>query len=175
MPVNRRGTAYHVGVELEDRAQLTAVAHDLRLAVVSLARRLRSERHPDNVGPLASSVLIGLYRSAPQTPGGLAEALNTAPQTLTRVLATLESRQLISRQVDPADGRQSLLNLTDEGRRLLKRDGDVRDAWLAAEMLVHLNPTERELLRIVSPLIDRLARDSSPASADEKATVSEKS
>jgi DNA-binding MarR family transcriptional regulator len=118
---------------------------------------MRAERHNNRVSPLGLSVLIRLHRNPCLTPRALAEAENAAPQTLTRVLATLEKNGLISRVPDPSDGRQALLDLTVAGRKVLKRDSAYPEAWLAERMEHRLVPAEQEILRIATMLLQRLA------------------
>ena len=134
-------------------------ATELRVAVMFLARRLRAERHVNGISPLAVAVLIKLHRQPGLTPRALATAEHAAPQTLTRVLATLEDRGLVTRLPDPADGRRSLLEITAEGRRVLKQDSAARDRWLADMMEKKLSPAEFALLRYSSELLTRLAEE----------------
>ncbi|GIH11904.1 MarR family winged helix-turn-helix transcriptional regulator [Rugosimonospora africana] len=137
--------------------ELLDTARQLRIAVISLARRLRAERQETGVSPLGISVLIRVRREPRLTPKALARAENVAPQTLTRVLASLEHQGLLSRRPDPSDGRQSLLELTTAGRKLLRRDSARREAWLAGAMQEALAPSERQMLRVVAPLLEILA------------------
>jgi len=134
-------------------------ATELRIAVMFLARRLRAERHVNGISPLAVAVLVRLHRQPGLTPRALAGAEHAAPQTLTRVLATLEERGLVTRLPDPADGRRSLLQITAEGRRVLKQDSTARDRWLADLMEKRLSRAELELLRYSSQLLTRLAEE----------------
>jgi DNA-binding MarR family transcriptional regulator len=91
------------------------------------------------------------------TPGALATVERVQPQSLTRTLASLQRQHLVVRQPDGQDRRRSLLALTDAGRQALGRDMRQRDGWLAATMARQLTGAERELLRIASELMDRLA------------------
>jgi len=50
--------------------------------------------------------------------GALAAVLHIHPSTVTGILQRLESRQLVRRRADPADGRRLQLQLTPKGRRL---------------------------------------------------------
>ncbi len=77
---------------------------------------------------LQLAVLAELNDAGPMTPGQLAAAQRVQPQSLTRVLATLEARGLLGRQADPGDGRRALLAITDDGHQALRRDVDARDA-----------------------------------------------
>jgi DNA-binding MarR family transcriptional regulator len=142
--------------------ELLDAARQLRIAVISLARRLRAERQETGVSPLGISVLIRLHREPRLTPKALASAENVAPQTLTRVLAALEQQGLLNRKPDPSDGRQSLLELTGAGRTLLRRDSARREAWLAKAMEEALAPSERQMLRVVAPLLENLAEHKGP-------------
>jgi DNA-binding MarR family transcriptional regulator len=136
---------------------LTA-ATSVRRGVIRLGRRLRAERPAHDITLLQLAVLAELNDAGPMTPGRLAAAQRVQPQSLTRVLATLEARGLLGRQADPGDGRRALLAITAEGRQILRRDVDQRDSWLAQAMAAQLTPTERELLRLAGELMDRLAK-----------------
>jgi DNA-binding MarR family transcriptional regulator len=139
-------------------AQLAATARELRQGVVRLARRLRNQGRGDGeVTPLALSVIGRLYRHRALTPRALADAEHVSPQTLTRVLAALEERGLVSRSGDPSDGRQSLIELTEAGLRALREDAARRDEWLAAAMASSLTPAEQQIVRVAAGLLDRLA------------------
>ena len=142
--------------------ELTA-ATAVRRGVIHLGRRLRLERPGHDVTLLQLAVLAELNNTGPMTPGQLAAVQRVQPQSLTRVLATLEARGLLSRQADPGDGRRALLAITDDGHQALRRDADARDRWLARAMAAQLTPTERELLRLAGELMDRLA-DAEPPS-----------
>jgi DNA-binding MarR family transcriptional regulator len=135
---------------------LTA-ATAVRRGVIRLSRRLRAERPAHDVTLLQLAVLAELNDTGPMTPGQLAAAQRVQPQSLTRVLATLEARGLLGRQAHPGDGRRALLAITADGHQALRRDVDARDRWLAQAMAGQLTPTERELLRLAGELMDRLA------------------
>lgn len=55
----------------------------------------------------------------PLPMGSVAEVLSCDASTLTGIADRLEERNLIQRQVDPADRRVKLLALTDAGRQLV--------------------------------------------------------
>ncbi|TMM33524.1 MAG: MarR family transcriptional regulator [Actinobacteria bacterium] len=137
--------------------ELAVTAREVRQAVVRLARRLRTQRQEHGIGNLGVSVLSQLHRHTALTPRALADAERVTPQTLTRVLASLAERGLIVRRGDPSDGRQSLLELTDAARRVLRADAAKREEWLAAAMARELTPAEQEIVRVAAGLLDRLA------------------
>jgi len=132
-------------------------ATELRRSVISLARRLRLARNEVGLTALELSVLGQLHRRGALTPGEVAAAERVQPQSLTRTLATLETADLMSREPDPADGRRSLLAITEYGQAALRAEMEQRDNWLAAAMAAELTATEIGLLRLAGPLLERLA------------------
>ena len=141
----------------EGGGQRAAAATEVRRGVISLARRLRLERNEVGLTGLELSVLGQLHRRGPLTPGDLATAERVQPQSLTRTLAALGVAGLVSREPDLADGRRSLLAITEYGHAALRAEMAQRDAWLAAAMAAELSATEIGLLRLAGPLLDRLA------------------
>ncbi|MFI1365136.1 MarR family winged helix-turn-helix transcriptional regulator [Streptomyces griseochromogenes] len=137
----------------------------LRRGAVRLNRRLRQERGDGSLSPNQLAVLGYLHRYGSATPGEIAAEERQRPQSLTRVFAELEAEGLIARETDTVDRRQSLLTLTDPGRRALERDMAERDAWLA-EALGTLGETERGVLDLAAALMERLATVEVPVRQD---------
>ena len=134
------------------------LAVEVREAVSRLARRLRQERPPHELGLTALSALSRLYRLGPASPSALAAAENVQPQSMTRALATLTERGLVVREPHPTDGRQTVVTITDAGRVVLDEDRSQRDAWLAGVIAERLTPVEREFLRAAATLLEVLAK-----------------
>ena len=133
------------------------LASQLRVSVMRLARRLRNERDPDNpLGVGAISVLGVLLRHGEQTVGQLAAHERVQPPSMTRTVAALVDAGYAVRRPSDTDGRSSIVEISEKGRQTLLADRRRRDAWLARQ-LKDLTPDERELLRQVAPLIERLA------------------
>lgn len=132
----------------------TAVA--LRRASTRLALRLRAERTGDGLGSTGVAVLGQLHRHGSLTATEIAAAERVQPQSLTRVLATLEGQGLISRQQDAGDRRRNTIDLTDAGGRLLKDHMKSSDDWLAEAIEQRLNPTERAVLGLAAGILDQL-------------------
>jgi DNA-binding MarR family transcriptional regulator len=105
------------------------------------------------------SILGILYRKGPVTATDLAIQEHIRPQSLTRLLASLERRGYVSRQPDEADRRCLLITLTAGGKKALGADVRKKEAWLARGMEWTLSPDERELLLHASRLLDRLAEE----------------
>jgi DNA-binding MarR family transcriptional regulator len=131
----------------------------VRRSMNRLSRRMRAQRLPDALPSGKLAALALLYRSGPSTPGAMAAALLVQPQSLTRTLAALEAEGLVSRARDTADGRQSVIELTQHGFDAMARDVGYRDDWLRERMATVLNDTEREVLRLAATLMDRLAEE----------------
>lgn len=134
----------------------TVLASSLRLAVMRLARRMRSERADTSLTLSQLAALATLERHGPLTPRELAAAERVQPPSMTRLLAHLEAAGLVTRTDHPTDGRQVLLAASPEGVALLREDRRRRDAWLA-QRLAELSDEEREVLRRASEVLDRLA------------------
>ena len=135
----------------------TGLASELRLGVVRLSRRLRSERDPANPLSVAQISVLGvLRRSGEITLGELAAHERVQPPSMTRTVNALVEDGYVVRRPSEHDGRLVLLDLSTKGRQTLLADRKRRDAWLARR-LADLTPEERDLLRQVAPLIERLA------------------
>lgn len=144
--------------ELARDAELAlSAAAEVRRSVTGLGRRLRLERSATALTALELSVLGHLRRRGPMSPGELANAERMQPQSLTRTLAGLEEAALTLRQPDPADGRRSLLAITEHGQAALRAEMAQRDNWLATAMAAQLTTTEIGLLRLAGFLMERLA------------------
>jgi DNA-binding MarR family transcriptional regulator len=138
---------------------LTEAASAIRRSVVRLVRRLRLERAEEALSLFKLSILGMLYRKGPVTATELATREQIRPQSLTRLLASLEKRGLVSRQPDGADRRRLLITLTPEGKKALAADIHRKEAWLIKEMKRALSADERRLLFQASRLLDRLTEE----------------
>lgn len=140
-------------------ATLDAVdlAADVRAAVWRVARRLRREADP-GITPTLHAALFTVERHGPIRAGQLAGHENVRKPTMTRTIAALLDRGLITRTVDPLDGRVTWLQVTPEGRRLLQRARRRSEEYLARR-LSELSPAEQATLRRASALLERLASE----------------
>jgi DNA-binding MarR family transcriptional regulator len=133
------------------------LASQLRVSLMRLARRLRNERDPANpLGVGAISVLGVLLRDGESTVGQLAAQERVQPPSMTRTVNCLVEDGYAQRRPSETDGRSTLIAISDRGRDILLADRRRRDAWLARR-LKELTAEERDLLRQVAPLIERLA------------------
>ncbi|HEY2073658.1 MAG TPA: MarR family transcriptional regulator [Gaiellaceae bacterium] len=130
------------------------VAPELRAVIGQLIRRLRTE----NARPTSQlSVLGRLDRGGPHTTSGLAAAEHMRPQSMAEIVAELQGDGLVDRTPDPADRRQQLIQLTKEGRDLLRRDRRRREDWLSQAIAEEFTPQEQALLAEAVALLRRLA------------------
>lgn len=147
--------AYQAG-HMSEPVDVMDSAVALCRAATRLAQRMRAERPADGLTMSMLSVLSHLYQQGPLTAGRLATLQRLRPQTLTRTLARLEERDLVRRRPDPADRRQSRIELTPDGHAALRANLFPRAAWLA-EAMTALSPTERGVLRLAADLMEELA------------------
>ena len=137
------------------------LATALRISISRLARRLRAERMAQGLQPELSetqlATLAALERFAAMTPRELAAYEKVQPPSMTRVIAALEERGLVTRTAHPTDRRQVLLGVTDEGRNVVGQVRKLREAWLARR-LRELTPAERETLRAAAPILEQLSQ-----------------
>lgn len=135
-------------------AAVAALASELRLACMRIARRVRLE----SGGEVAPHLLSALSRlqDAPRTPGELAEAERVSPPSMTRTVAALVERGLVERTPDPADRRQVILSLSPDGRRVLRETRRRRDQWMSARVQ-RLSAEEQDVLREAAAILARVA------------------
>ena len=139
--------------------QPTSLAHlasDLRLACMRISRRVRFES-TQAVAPHQFSVMARLEGTA-LTPRELAAIERVSPPSMTRTVAALVERGLVTRQNDPLDGRQVFISLTPQGLLLLKETRRKRDAWMATR-LRGISADEREVLVKASVILTRVASE----------------
>jgi DNA-binding MarR family transcriptional regulator len=134
--------------------QVVTAAHELRIVLGQLVRRLRAEYS----FPVAhASVLSRLDREGAQTASGLAAAERVRPQSMAQTLAELESAEMIERRPDPIDRRRIQIELTEQGRARVVEERGKREGWLAAAIAEELSPEEQHTLLAAVPLLRRLS------------------
>ena len=133
------------------------LSSELRVSVMRLARRLRSERSGHDLSLTQLATLGTLERHGPLTPRELADHEKVQPPSMTRVLAGLEERQLVVRTPHGSDRRQVLVAATPAALALLREDRRRRDAWLSRR-LAELPADERATLHAAAGILERLAR-----------------
>jgi DNA-binding MarR family transcriptional regulator len=130
----------------------------LRISIMRLARRLRSERAENELTLSQLSALATVACHGPLSPGELAAHERIQPPSMTRIVAALVERGLVVRAQHPTDRRQQLLTIAEPGSGLLAEQRRRRDAWLARR-LAALTPAERATLREATEILGRLAAE----------------
>lgn len=134
------------------------LASALRVSLTRLNRRLRRQAAGHSLTPTQLATLAAVERHSGITPGELAEQEKVQPPSMTRVIAALEERGLVSRAPHPSDRRQVTVSVTDQGATLLKEERRRKEAWLA-QRLKELSPEERTVLRQAAPILEKLSRN----------------
>jgi DNA-binding MarR family transcriptional regulator len=107
--------------------------------------------------PNGLSALSILRREGPLSASALASRLGILPQSLTRILADLESQNLLMRTREAHDGREHILQPTAKALSLLRAEGIRRDAAISATMQRALTPIEIDLLLVAAKAINKLS------------------
>lgn len=133
------------------------LAHDLRIACMRVARRVRFDAD-NTVPPHLFSILVRLAEQD-RTPGELAAVEQVTAPSMSRAVGHLVEQGLVARRPDPEDGRVVRLSLTPQGRETWQREREHRDAWMTRR-LAGLGAEEQQLLRRATGLLnDLVARD----------------
>lgn len=131
------------------------LAHDLRIACMRVARRVRFDAD-NTIAPHHFSVLVRLLPE-PRTLGELAEIEQVSPPSMSKAVGQLVDQGYVERSADPDDGRVVRLSLTEQGRTTVERERAHRDAWMTAR-LEGLAEADRDVLRRATGLLEELVR-----------------
>ena len=102
--------------------------------------------------------IIALWEEDDQTVKSLGEKLFLESNTLTPILKKLEELGYLSRRRDPADERQVIVSLTEEGRRLRER-GAQRDLVRATGLDTdEFSKTQKTVVKLRDNLLKHLER-----------------
>jgi DNA-binding MarR family transcriptional regulator len=126
----------------------------LRLSVLRLARRIR-QRADTGLTPSQLSALATIERHGALHPSSLGHHERIGKSSVTRLLANLEGQGHIRRLPDPADGRSAYVDLTDQGRELLRIFSVQADAFLARQVDA-LSGEDRRRLAAAIPVLEQL-------------------
>lgn len=141
--------------ELNELIRAIGLRHRV-LAIAALA--------PFGVHPGHKLLLMELEKEGPQTQAQLAAATGYEAPTITLSVRQLESANLVARTPSPSDRRATVVQLTDEGRRLLPK---LRTAWrrVAEQTVAGLRSTRpSQLTKILEDLAKSLDSAAGPRS-----------
>jgi DNA-binding MarR family transcriptional regulator len=141
-------------------ADASEVAHDLRLAVGRLARRIRqlyTLSRGDQLSFIELAVLSRLHRDGPAPASRLANGERVTAQAVGAAIGGLHQRGLVERTPDSRDRRKTIVSLTDPGRSAFTvREQTVIDRMVEAVESGY-TLAERRQLAAAAPLLERLA------------------
>jgi DNA-binding MarR family transcriptional regulator len=130
------------------------LAARLRVTVGRLQRQLRRRA----VGDLTLSqvsAMVSLEQHGPMRAGDLAARESVSAPTMTRILAVLEERGLVAREVDPADRRAASVVLTSQGQDVLGTLRRERTAFLV-DRLAHFDEDGKRRLAEAVDVLEQL-------------------
>jgi DNA-binding MarR family transcriptional regulator len=137
---------------------------DLERELAVFLRRARAnsgemarEVHPE-LEPAAYGLLVRLEESGPQRATELSEFFGVGKATMSRQLRALQELGLIAREPDPADGRASLIRITDEGLDRFRLVRDARRGRYVRKLADWDRREIAELARLLHQLNARAAR-----------------
>jgi DNA-binding MarR family transcriptional regulator len=145
-------------------------ATELRRSITRLARLLGASMPKGELSPAKLSALGILRRDGPMTASALSSRLGIRPQSLTRILADVESAELLIRTRDPRDTREHILAVTPKAVSMMRDEGVRRDKLMRQTMQRVLTPVEIELLLLSAKLLNKLADGWSSADAETAAS-----
>ena len=133
----------------------------LSASAIALSPSRHSPRSASTLGH--KLLLLELATTGPSTQAQLAAASGYEPPTITLSVRQLEAAGLVARRPSRTDRRATVVELTDEGRRLLP---EVKAAWrrVADETVAGLTSTSAG--QLIAALLD-LASSLSAAGAPE--------
>jgi DNA-binding MarR family transcriptional regulator len=138
-------------------------ANLIRRALADFTRRMRSLRPNQEISASKLSLLGRLIRAdRPLTATELAALERLQPQSLTRIIAELETDRLIERRPRENDRRQLDIAITRTGVEVIQAHAHARNVWLADAMEKKLTPAERAILVLAAELLDRMADHDGP-------------
>ncbi|WP_028062890.1 MarR family winged helix-turn-helix transcriptional regulator [Solirubrobacter soli] len=133
------------------------LADRLHSAAIHLLRGVRREDAAAGVGPSQLSALSVLVFGGPLTVGRLAEIEQVRSPTMTRIVTSLETAHLVTRESHPEDARATLITATDAGRALLI-EGRRRRVGVLQQRISDLSATERDVLERALDALELISR-----------------
>jgi DNA-binding MarR family transcriptional regulator len=128
----------------------------LRIALGRISRLLDRQSRGRELTGTQASVLATVVRRGPLRISELAECEGINPTMLSRIVAKLESAELLDRTPDPDDGRAARVEPTEAGAELNRRQRAERTQLLTDRLAGLPGSRARELLAAL-PALEALA------------------
>ncbi|OYN87464.1 MarR family winged helix-turn-helix transcriptional regulator [Parenemella sanctibonifatiensis] len=150
---------------------LAEVAHRVRHACMRVTRKVRYEA---SALPPHLFTVLAMLEGGPRTAAELAHREQISAPSMSRTIKDLTTRGWIDRTPHPTDGRQQLLDLTEEGRAELKAARQQRQGWMV-KRLVSSTPEELDILERAAAILHRLVDESHSPRVDAPTDAAEPS
>ncbi|MDW6063611.1 MarR family transcriptional regulator [Streptomyces sp. FXJ1.4098] len=138
-------------------ASAVRAAHEIRVVVGRLRRRLKETYDNEELTPTQTAVLSRLSKDGPASTSDLAAAERVRPQSMAATLGVLDERGLIRRRPDPDDGRRQLISLSESGTAYVDDKRRAGEEWLARSLESGYTEEERQTIIEALALLDRLS------------------
>jgi DNA-binding MarR family transcriptional regulator len=132
-------------------------ATDLRIAVNRLSRTLRAQKADTTVTDAQFAALARLHRDGAMTLADLSRQDGVTPPSMTKTIAVLVERGLVSKGGHDDDRRKVVLCATPAGAAFVEETRRRRDGWLTPR-LAALTSVERATLADATEIMRRLAQ-----------------
>ena len=100
-----------------------------------------------------TSVLARLHKMGPSSVADLARGEHVKPQSMGVTVAFLEEEGLVTRKIDPNDGRRLIVSISEAGKEAFLAGRAARQAWLSNALGERLDDAEqRHLLEAMTLL-----------------------
>lgn len=120
------------------------------------SRRLRRvEANGNQLTAGQYSVLVALQDQGHRL-GELAERERVTAPSMNRIVNSLQARALVTKRAHPTDGRQIIIESTEQGRGVLIATRSERTAWLGRRV-AELTPTDRAVLARAAALLQEMS------------------
>jgi DNA-binding MarR family transcriptional regulator len=128
---------------LQDDVFLTALREWMETSMHrSLNAFIRHNRESD-LSFSQVNTLFRLYHHGPSSVNALADHLGITKAAVSQLLDSVITDGLVVRSENPEDRRRKLIDLTDEGRGLVKQSMRTRHAWMA-DIVKEFSAEEKE-------------------------------
>lgn len=133
-----------------------SLSTDLRIAVNRLSRTLRGQKADTTMTDAQFSALARLHRDGAMSLADLSRQDGVTPPSMSKTVAVLLERGLVSKVGHGDDRRKVLLGTTPDGAAFVEETRRRRDDWLTPR-LAELTEAERQTLTDATEIMRRLA------------------
>src|SRR5690606_9205434 len=109
----------------------------------------------EGLSPTLTAALASIERQGPLTPSELAKIERVKRPTATRIVAQLERDGLVTKAPDPTDGRACLIRISAEGKALLRRLRNRKNAYISRR-LSELEPEDHAALERAADVLEQM-------------------